>query len=95
LINPLLIFGRVPLFFYILHLFLIHLLAVAAAVMFHQPTGWLLHGGFFLGRVPENSGYGLPMVYAMWLLAVAILYFPCKWFADLKGRKPTWWLSYL
>ncbi len=95
LLNPLLIFGRVPLFFYILHLFTIHLLALAAAVVFHQPTGWLLHGGFFLGRVPESTGYGLPVVYAMWLLAVFILYFPCRWFAGLKQRSQKWWLSYL
>ncbi len=95
MLSPLLIFGRVPLFFYILHLFVIHALAVTAAFLFHQPTGWLLHGGFFLGDVPESSGYGLPMVYAMWLLAIAILYWPCRWFADLKTRKRTWWLSYL
>ena len=94
-LNPLLIFGRVPLFFYILHLFVIHLLAVAAAFVFHQSTGWLLHGGFFLSRAPQNSGYGLPMVYAMWLLAVVILYLPCRWFAELKSKKRTWWLSYL
>ena len=61
----------------------------------YKPTGWLLRGGFFLGQVPEGSGYGLPMVYAMWLLVVVILYFPCRWFADLKQRRRNWWLSYL
>jgi uncharacterized membrane protein len=95
MLKPLLIFGRVPLFFYILHLFVIHLLAVTAALIFHRPAGWLLHGCFFLGSVPGSSGYGLPMVYAMWLLTVAILYLPCRWFADLKSRKRSWWLSYL
>ena len=95
MLKPLLIFGRVPLFFYVIHLFTIHLLALAAAFIFHQPTGWLLRGGFFLGQVPEGSGYGLPMVYAMWLLVVVILYFLCRWFADLKQRRRNWWLSYL
>lgn len=95
LLNPLLIFGRVPLFFYILHLYVIHLLAILAAYAFHQPVAWLWHGGFWMNETPAGYGYGLPVVYAMWLLAVIILYFPCRWFADLKARRRSWWLSYL
>lgn len=95
LLKPLLVFGRVPLFFYVLHLYLIHLLAIAAAYLFHQPVDWLWHGGFFMNQTPDGYGHSLPFVYAMWALAVVLLYFPCRWFADLKARKRSWWLSYL
>ena len=95
LLHPLLIFGRVPLFFYALHLYLIHLLAVALALAFHQPVAWLLHGAFWMNRLPAGYGHGLPMIYVIWILAVAFLYAPCAWFAGLKQRKRSWWLSYL
>jgi uncharacterized membrane protein len=95
LLHPLVIFGRVPLFFYVLHLFLIHALAVLLALVFHQPTRWLLHGAFWMNRLPAGYGHGLAMIYAVWFLAVALLYFPCVWFAGLKQRRRSWWLSYL
>jgi predicted acyltransferase len=95
LLHPLLIFGRVPLFFYVLHLFLIHTVAVLLALLFHQPTRWLLHGAFWMNRLPPGYGHGLAMMYAVWLFAVAVLYFPCAWFAGLKQHRRSWWLSYL
>ncbi len=87
-------FGRVPMFFYILHLYVIHWLAVAVAALRHEPVGWLFHGAFF-GETPAGYGYNLPFVYLMWITAVAILYVPCRWFAELKMRRREWWLSYL
>ncbi|HTA24209.1 MAG TPA: heparan-alpha-glucosaminide N-acetyltransferase domain-containing protein [Terriglobales bacterium] len=92
--SPLVTFGRVPLFFYVLHLYLIHLLAVAVAPLFHQPVAWLFHGAFF-GGTPDDYGHGLPFVYLMWIVVIVILYFPCRWFAALKRRRKDWWLSYL
>ena len=94
ILHPVLIFGRAPLFFYILHLYLIHLLAVILALAFHQPVAWLMHGAFWMNRLPTGYGHGLPMIYATWMFAVLILYFPCAWFAGLKQRKRSWWLSY-
>jgi uncharacterized membrane protein len=93
-LGPLLTFGRVPMFFYILHLYVIHLLAVAMAALQHQPVGWLFHGAFLAGS-PDGYGYNLPFTYLMWITAVAILYLPCRWFAALKQRRKDWWLSYL
>ena len=93
--GALLIFGRVPLFFYVLHLYLIHTMAIVAAIAFHQPVAWLLHGGFFLNEIPEGYGHSLPFIYLMWITAVVILYFPCRWWAGLKQRRKDWWLSYL
>ena len=92
----LLVYGRVPMFYYVLHIFLIHLMAIAAALIFHQPDSWLWHGGFFLQGTPAGYGHGLAFVYAMWLLAVALLYFPCLRYMEFKQRHRDWnWLSYL
>jgi len=94
LLSPLVLFGRVPLFFYILHLYLIHVMAVLAAMLFKQPVDWLFHGAFFAGY-PDVYGHDLPFIYLMWITAVAILHFPCRWWAGLKQRRKDWWLSYL
>jgi uncharacterized membrane protein len=91
----LLVFGRVPLFYYVLHLYLIHILAILAALAFHQPS---LHGSVIadFATKPLGYGHGLPFIYAMWILAVAILYLPCRWFMKLRTRHRDWaWLSYL
>ncbi len=90
-----LVYGRVPLFFYVLHLYLIHIMAIFASLATHQPV-W--HGTVIAGLSPKPVGYGhgLPFIYAMWILAVAILYLPCLWFMELKRRHRDWaWLSYL
>jgi hypothetical protein len=91
----LLVFGRVPLFYYVLHLYPLHAMAILVALAFHQP---LWHGPIIAGTSakPLGYGHGLPFVYAMWILAVAILYLPCRWFMDLRRRHRDWaWLSYL
>jgi hypothetical protein len=93
--RPLLVFGRVPLFFYVLHLYLIHLLAIAVAALANHPYEWLLHGGFWSNERPESYGYDLPMVYAYWAIIVALLYFPCRWYMQLKQRNRHWALTYL
>ena len=92
-LSPLLTFGRVPMFFYILHLYLIHSLAVLVAVLSHQPATWLLNGGFF--GAPDGWGYNLPFVYLMWITVVVVLYFPCRWYEGVKQRRKDWWLSYI
>jgi uncharacterized membrane protein len=92
--GALLTFGRVPMFFYVLHLCLIHLLAVAVAAVRGGPVAWLFHGAIF-GDPPAGYGYNLPFVYLMWATAIAILHLPCRWFAELKQRRKDWWLSYL
>jgi uncharacterized membrane protein len=93
--RTLLVFGRVPLFYYVLHLYLIHILAILAALAFHQPI-W--HGTVIadFAQRPAGYGHGLPFIYAIWLLAVAILYLPSRWFMELRSRHRDWtWLSYL
>jgi len=92
----LLVFGRVPLFYYVLHIYLIHIMAVWIALILHQPAAWLLYGGFFFHPVPPGYGHGLVFIYAMWGITVALLYLPCRWFMNVKQQhKDWWWLSYL
>jgi len=92
----LLVYGRVPLFFYVLHLYLIHILAVLVAGLYHQPATQLWSGAIFLQPVPNGYGHSLLFVYAMWLAVVAALYLPCRWYMEFKRRHRDWgWLSYV
>lgn len=92
----LLVYGRVPLFYYVLHIYLVHLATIAMAAVSHQPTSWLWHGGFFLNPTPAGYGHDLPLIYGIWLLVVAVLYLPCRWFMEFKRQHRDWvWLSYL
>jgi uncharacterized membrane protein len=89
------VFGRVPLFFYILHLYAIHLVAAGIAVLTHQPVGWLFHGGFFLNYPPDGYGHGVTFVCVTWVAIVVLLYWPCAWFARVKSRHPGSLLRFL
>jgi len=91
-------YGRVPLFYYILHLYVIHLAAILLGFLTHQPVRWLFHGGFFLNYPPDGAppyGHGLAVVCAMWIGVVVLLYFPCRWFARVKREHPDSLLKYL
>jgi uncharacterized membrane protein len=92
----LLVFGRVPLFYYVLHIFLIHTSAVLVGLLCHQPVSWLWQGEFLLSHAPATYGHPLVFVYAIWLLMLVILYFPCQWYAAFKSRHRDWsLLSYV
>ena len=89
------VFGRVPLFYYVLHIYLLNVMARLAALAFHQP---IFHGTVIadFAQRPAGNGHGLPFVYATWILALAILYLPCRWFMEFRSRHRDWaWLSYL
>jgi uncharacterized membrane protein len=88
----LIVFGRVPLFYYVLHLFLIHAAALAVGVMAGFPPSAFMRGIF---DMPAGWGYGLPVVYAVWVAVVLALYPVSRWYADLKSRRREVWLSYL
>ena len=98
-LHPALVFGKVPLFFFVLHFYLIHLLAVAASwlrygevqEMFRSPD--VAH--FPFSAPPDWAAPGLPLVYAIWIFAVVSLYPLCRWYAALRRRRTDWWLSYL
>jgi len=88
-------FGRVPLFFYALQWIVSHGLAVTVTWMAGKPVGYLFSNIGFAGPPPTGVGFGLPVVYALWILGVILLYPLCVWFASVKARRRDWWLSYV
>lgn len=94
LARPILVFGRVPLFFFVVHLYVVHLLAVGVAFAYDQPVAWLLKGAVMIER-PAGYGHGLPFVYVAWAAVTLVLYPACRWYADLKRTRSSPLLSYL
>lgn len=95
--NKLIIIGRVPMFFYVSHIFAIHIIAVIAALL----TGYNFSDmiiDFWVNEQPALSGYGfnLFVVYLVWIFLIIILYPICRWFNKYKSsNRDKWWLSYL
>ena len=88
------VFGRTPLFFYVLHLYV----GLAAAIALELARGFRPSdiAAFAAGKAPpENFGVGLFGAYIAWIAIVAALYPACKWFAGVKRRRRDWWLGYL
>jgi uncharacterized membrane protein len=99
--NPLIVFGRVPLFYFVLHFFAAH---AAIVLMSLAQYGSAALGFMFLPvpsmggpakAFPPEFGYDLWVAYVVWIVIVAALYPVCRWFAALKERSRSWWLSYL
>ena len=88
------VYGRVPLFFYILQWLTTHTLALIAGRIAGKPTDYLFANLVFGPPWAPGSGFGLAMVYALWILGVALLYPLCRWYAGVKARRHDWWLSY-
>jgi uncharacterized membrane protein len=90
-------FGRVPFFYYILHLYLIHLLALLFAEL--SGFGWrIMILQDWVTETPSLKGYGFPLwvVYCVWIGVILLLYPICKRFDRYKqSHKEKWWLSYL
>jgi uncharacterized membrane protein len=89
------VFGRVPLFFYVLHIYACHIFGILAGLATGQPVKWMVFGGFMMNPAPPGWGFNLPFVWASWALICIGLYFPCKWFAGVKQRRTEWWLRYM
>ncbi len=94
LARTLAVYGRVPMFFYVAHIFVIHALAVAIA--FAQ-SGEVrrIQVVTHADRVPAWYGLPLPAVYLAWIAVVAAFYLPCRAFGRLKAERAHWWLPYL
>jgi len=99
LAQPFITFGRVPLFYYVLHLFLLHAMAATYSYVMFGTAAWLFQIPVSLDAMggPQPKGYGvdLPMVYVFWVTAVLILYPFSKWFAEYKRTHSQTWLSYV
>jgi uncharacterized membrane protein len=97
--NPLIVFGRVPFFYYGAHLFLAHLIGIGMNLVRYGPKSFLLLAppsmGSPSGLFPKDYGFPLWTVYAVWVVVLLLLYPACLWFARLKQRRHDWWLTYL
>ncbi len=90
-------FGRVPFFYYVLHIPLIHALAlVVSKIRLGYVSPWLFTN-HPMGNPEPPDGYvwSLPLLYLVWAIAIMILYFACRWFSDFKARRNDWWLKYV
>ena len=93
MVQSLVIFGRVPFMFYVLHLPLLHGMAVAVDLVRYGEAPWLF------ANPPEqlwpiDYTSDLVAAYLAWGAAVLLLYPVCRWFADLKARRRDWWWLY-
>ena len=91
------VFGRVPFFFYVLHIPLIHGLALLVSWSREGSVSPWLFANHPMGNPPPPEAYtwSLGVLYLVWAAAIIILYFACRWFANLKARRTDAWLSYL
>jgi len=91
------IFGRVPFFYYMLHIPLIHALALVVSKLRLGVVSPWLFTNHPMGNPEPPQGYvwSLPLLYLVWGIAIAMLYFACNWFANVKAERNDWWLKYL
>lgn len=90
-------FGRVPFFYYILHIYLVHILAIVYAHL--SGFDWkllILHNWIGFETKLIGYGYSITIVYLVWIGVILLLYPLCEWFDKYKqNNKDKWWLSYL
>ena len=99
--NPLIVFGRVPLFYFVLHFYAAHVAAALLGLTRYGSSAltFIFHPVPSMGAPPRmyppDFGYDLWVAYAVWVAIVIALYPACRWFAGVKARRRSWWLSYL
>ncbi len=91
------VFGRVPFFYYVLHIPLIHALALVVSKLRTGSVDPWLFTNHPMGNPPAPDGYtwSLALLYLVWAVAIVILYVPSRWYSGLKARRSDWWLKYL
>jgi len=95
--RPVVVYGRVPLFYYFWHFVLIHVVAIVLCYARYGQVHWMFESpglGQYPVTPPPGWGYGLPVTYAVWVLVVVAMYPVCRWFAEVRRRGDAW-LSYL
>jgi uncharacterized membrane protein len=97
-LRPALVVGKVPMFYYLLHIPLMHIIAVIVCYARYGQAHWMFESpsiDFFPITRPPGWNYSLPVVYLIWIFVVVALYPLCKWFAAVKQLGSDAWLSYL
>jgi uncharacterized membrane protein len=98
LLRPALLIGKVPMFYYLLHFALIHVLAVILCYARYGHIHWMFESpdlAHYPVTPPPGWGLTLPLVYLIWAFVVLVMYPLCRWYAALKLRRNEAWLSYL
>lgn len=90
-------FGRVPFFYYLLHIPVIHIAAIVVSRIREGAVNPWLFENHPMGNPPAPDGYmwSLGLLYLVWAIAIVVLYVMCRWYANLKARSRSPWLSYL
>ena len=90
-------YGRVPMFYYLLHIPLIHFAACVVSLIREGHVNAWLFANHPVASGPAPAGYvwSLGLLYLVYAICVVVLCFPCRWFADLRARKKSRWLSYI
>lgn len=84
------VFGRVPFFYYVMHIYVIHLLAIVYnGILYGEWRTWMFSG------FPDDYTPSLVTAYVAWIGITIIMFFFCKWFNGIKKRYSYWWLKYL
>jgi uncharacterized membrane protein len=91
-------FGAVPFFFYVVHIYLVHALAIGANAALGRDASGLFN--FVVNMITKpgqflHLGFSLAEVYIAWIVVLALLYPLCRWWATVKATRRDWWLSYL
>jgi len=95
--KKIIVFGNVPMFYYMAHLLFIHILASIAALMTGYPEMLMLNTSVLNTTALKGYGFNLVEVYIIWVTIIFFLYPFCKWFGQNKraNQSKYWWLSYL
>jgi hypothetical protein len=90
-------FGRVPFFYYLLHIPLIHLAAVIVSFIREGSADPWLFTNHPMMNPPPPAGYtwSLPLLYLVWAIVIGVLYVACRWYAGAKAQSRSTWFSYL
>ena len=97
-LRPASVLGKVPMFYFLAHLPLIHLLAAIVCYARYGSAHWMFESptlAQYPFTAPPGWGFALPVVYLVWILVVMAIYPACRWFSALKQRRTETWLSYL
>jgi hypothetical protein len=91
-----LVYGKVPLFYFVFHFYVIHILTLT--MLFVQGftiSQFEFASGTFGRPKGAESGFPLWIIYLIWIFVVTLLYKPCLWFGKYKVENKNWWLKYI
>jgi uncharacterized membrane protein len=89
------VYGNVPLFYFVLHFYLIRIINIILFFASGYHASQIVNPGSPFLFTPKNFGFSLGVVYLLWLFVIVVMYFPCRWYSKYKKTHYQWWLSYI